>query len=165
MPMFWDRNPLFVDAVPFLHLLSLCYTSPHLCLFECCFFEFLELLFWVSGVCLSLCKCSITGRAGYRSNLESVCFSTCVQRGYSSLMLPNNIISKAPFTWLIRQVTKDCVYLFEQYQIATICSSYLVSLFQSHFVGTGFNSARMQEDGDLISCLKKIKITKNVKVS
>lgn len=52
------------------------------------------------------------------------------------------------------------VFLFEQYQIATIYSSYLVSLFQSHFVGTGFNSARMQEDGDLISCFKKSKLPK-----
>lgn len=31
--------------------------------------------FWVTGVCLSLCKCSIIGRDGYQSSLESVCFS------------------------------------------------------------------------------------------
>lgn len=71
-------------------------------------------------------------------------------------MLPNNIITKAPYKNMSDQESDKglSVYLFEQHQIATICSSYLVSLFQSYFAGMGFNSARMQEDDDLFSCLK-----------
>jgi len=60
-------------------------------------------------------------------------------------------------------VTKDFLFIFfnnGKYHIATVCSSYLVSLFQSRFVGTGFNSVRMQEDGDLFLCLKINKMIK-----
>lgn len=82
-------------------------------------------------------------------------FPTCMQGGYRSLMLPNNSISKTPYKNLSNQASDKglSVYLFEQYQIATICSSHLVSLFQSHFMSTGFSSARIREDGVLVSCL------------
>lgn len=126
--------------------------------FWSCFFEFLESV----SACASAASLEELGI----DPAWSLCaFPTCVQRGYSSLMLPNNIISKVPYKNMINQASDKglCVYLFEQYQRATICSSYLVSLFQSHFVGTEFNSARMQEDGDLIPCLKNSKLSKMLK--
>lgn len=149
--MFWDRDPLFfVDVILFLHLLSLCYTSPHLLY---CFLR-LESV----SACASAASPEETGP----DPAWSLCaFPTCMQRAYSSLMLPNNIISKAPYKNMSNQASDKglSVYLFGQYQIATICSSYLVSLFQSHFVGTGFNSAGMQEDGDLFPCLRNQNVT------
>lgn len=147
--MFWDRDPLFlVDVVLFLHLLSLCYTSPRLLY---CFLSYWSLS--------QLVQVQHRQKRWVQTQPGVCAFPTYMQRVYSSLMLPNNIISKAPYKNMSNQASDKglSVYLFEQYQIATICSSYLVSLFQSHFVGTGLNSAGMQEDGDLFPCLKKSK--------
>lgn len=114
----------------------------------------------VTRVYHSLCKCSIAGSDGSGFRLESICFSqppVCSEatalQCYQIILFQKLLIK----TWVIGQVTKDFLFIFlnnGKYQRATICSSYLVSLFRSHFVGTGFNSARMQEDSDLFSCLK-----------
>lgn len=155
----WMLSPfstcfLSVTPLPIFAFLSVAFLS-----FWSCFFEFLESV----SACASAASLEELGTDPTWSlcAFPPVCNEATALWCYQIILFQKLLIK----TWLIRQVTKDCVYLFEQYQIATICSSYLVSLFQSHFVGTGFNSARMQEDGDLISCLKKIKITKNVKVS
>lgn len=158
MPMFWDRDPLFVvEVVLFLQLFSLHYTFPIFCI-----------AFLVTRVCCSLCKCSIAGRNRSGSRLESICFSqppicskATALHCYQIILFQKLLIK----TWVIGQVTKDFLFIFlnnGKYQIATICSSYSVSLFQSCFVGTGFNSAGTQEDDYMFSCQKNkiIKIFK-----
>ena len=122
--------------------------------------------FWVTRLYRSLCECSVTRRDGSGSRLESVCFSQLPARSEAAALQCDQIILFQKLlikTWVIWQVTKDFLFIFfnnGKCHIATVCSSYLVSLFQSRFVGTGFNSVRMQEDGDLFLCLKINKMIK-----
>lgn len=146
-----QRSTLFCGCCP---LSPLAFSLLHLSPSSVLLFELLESV----SACASAASPEETGP----DPAWSLCaFPTCMQRVYSSLMLPNNIISKAPYKNMSNQASDKglSVYLFGQYQIATICSSYLVSLFQSHFVGTGFNSAGMQEDGDLFPCLRNQNVT------
>lgn len=135
-------------------------SSSSSCSFSVMLFAIFCIAFQLARVYGSLCKCSSARRDGSGSRLKSICFSQPLIHSKATALQCSQIILFQKLlikTWVIGQVTKDFLFIFldnGKYQIATVCSCYLVSLFQSRFVGTGFNSARMQEDGDLFSCLK-----------
>lgn len=160
-----QKCPCFGTEIPFLLWKLSCSSS---CFLSITLFPIFCIAFLVTRVCCSLCKCSIAGRNRSGSRLESICFSqppicskATALHCYQIILFQKLLIK----TWVIGQVTKDFLFIFlnnGKYQIATICSSYSVSLFQSCFVGTGFNSAGTQEDDYMFSCQKNkiIKIFK-----
>lgn len=141
-----------------IHFLLWTLFSSSSCFLSLMPFPILSIAFRVTRVYRSLCQCSIARSDGSGSSLESVWFSqppseAAALQCYQIILFQKLLIK----TWVIGQVTKDFLFIFlnnGKYQMATIRSSYLVSLFQSHIVGTGFNSARMREDGDLFLSLK-----------
>lgn len=86
--------------------------------FSTCFLSVIPLpvfctAFWVTGVCLSLCKCSIARRDGSRLSLESVLFPPICNESTAlwcyQIILFQKLLIK---TWVIRQVTKDFLFIF-----------------------------------------------------
>lgn len=110
MPMFWDGDPLFVaDIVLFLQLLPP-YAVPHL-LYCCSSYQSLS----------QLVRVQHCGKRWVRiqAGIHMLFPATRMQRGYSSSVLPNNIISKAPYKNMSNWASDKglSVYLFEQWKI------------------------------------------------
>lgn len=104
MSMFWDRDPLFfVDVVLFLHLLSLCYTSPHLLY---CFLSYWSLSQLVQVQHRQ--KRRVQTQPGACVLFPPVCNESTALWCYQIILFQKLLIK----TWVIRQVTKDFLFIF-----------------------------------------------------
>lgn len=134
---------LFIgDISLFLLLLSLHFSSPHLL---CCFLGYHSPWQLVLSGAASLEETGV--EPGWVLMLSS---ASRTQRGCSSSVFPNKI-SKAPYENTSNRASdkRFSVYLLGQWKIPNSHNLFQsVSLFQSHFGGTRFNSVGMQEDGD-----------------